>query len=619
MSQKYEQLKEKIKDFPLQPGVYLMKDIREKIIYVGKAKSLKNRVRSYFSESKDLSPKTRILVSQIVNIEYILTKTEVEAFLLEASLIKKNRPKYNIRLKDDKAYPYIRVSSGDKFPRLYLSRKVIRDGSQYFGPYTSGGQVHGTIRFLNRVFKIRDCTDHVFKSRQRPCMSYQIGRCSAPCVKYISQEDYALDVKGVLQFLMGKNQQLLKDLKRKMAQASEDERYEVAAKYRDNINDISAILERQAVINASSEVDQDVLSFQGGEIGTLIEILHVRQGRLLGASSHWLEKLNSNDPSEDVREWLVSFINQYYEDNIVPDEIILPVDLGLDIFKLLIAVLEERSSRNVKVRFATDEKGRRLIEMAQKNADSQFKKKTEAIEKKLEGLEEIKKKLHLPKLPERIECFDISHFQGKETVGSQVVFEGGKPATDFYRKYKIKSVAGVNDFASMYELLSRRLKHKNEDDPDLIVIDGGKGQLSVVERVLADLGREDIPLVSLAKSRTLGEFHEKEIEKSEERFFLPGRSNPVIFQPQSEAFKILVGIRDEAHRFAITFHRKLREASSLDSEMDQLTGLGEKRKKQLLEHFGSMDSIREASVDDIMSLDGFNKKLAESILAQLKK
>lgn len=619
MSQKFEQLKEKIKDFPLNPGVYLMKDIREKVIYVGKAKSLKNRVRSYFTESKDLSPKTRILVSQIVNIEYILTKTEVEAFLLEASLIKKNRPKYNIRLKDDKSYPYIRVSSGDKYPRLYLSRKVIKDGSQYFGPYTSGGQVHGTIRFLNRVFKIRDCTDHVFKSRQRPCMSYQIGRCSAPCVNYISQEDYALDVKGVLQFLKGKNQQLLKDLKKKMAQASEDERYEVAAKYRDNINDISAILERQAVINASSEVDQDVLSFHGGEIGTLIEILHVRQGRLLGASSHWLDKLNANDTAEDVREWLVSFINQYYEDNIVPDEVLLPVDLGLDIFKLLIAVLEERSSRNVKVRFATDEKGRRLIEMAQKNADSQFKKKTEAIEKKLAGLEEIKRKLHLPKLPERIECFDISHFQGKETVGSQVVFEGGKPATDFYRKYKIKSVAGVNDFASMYELLSRRLKHKDEDDPDLIVIDGGKGQLSVVEKVLADLGREDIPLVSLAKSRTLGEFHEKEIEKSEERFFLPGRSNPVIFQPQSEAFRILVGIRDEAHRFAITFHRKLREASSLDSEIDQLSGLGEKRKKQLLEHFGSMDSIREASVNDIMSLEGFSKKLAESILSQLKK
>lgn len=617
-SARLQKLIDFVKEMPTTPGVYLMKSRVDKIIYVGKAKNLKNRVRSYFGSQKNISPKTVFLVSQIHSIDYILTETEVEAFLLEASLIKKHRPRYNIRLKDDKAYPYIRLSQNDKFPRLYLARKVKKDGSLYFGPYTSGWAVNDTIRFLNKSYQLRDCKDSFFKTRKRPCMTHQIGRCTAPCVSAITSDEYQKDVKLALSFLKGKNKKTLKDMTRRMKDLALEERFEAAAKLRDSIQAIKAVLEKQAVVNDQTDCDQDVIGFHGDERGTLIETLHVRQGRVIGTRSHFMPLLNVDAPGEDIREWLVSFINQYYLENIIPDQVLLSVDIRDDMNTLLGQVLEERSGHPVKVYFATSTSGQALVSMVEKNAQSHFNRYVSKSEAKIQALEYIQKKLKLPKLPRRIECYDISTFQGQETVASQVVFEDGVPHKDDYRRYKMRTLEGQqNDFAAMKEVLERRLAHTEYEDPDLLVIDGGKGQLGMVVEVLKEMEREELPVVGLAKARVQGEFTDKEVESTQERFFLPGRQNPVIFNRSSEALNILVGIRDEAHRFAITYHRKLREASSLESELDHISGLGEKRKKLLLDKFKTVDQIREADPKEISELSGFNEDLAERVLVEL--
>ena len=617
MSEIFDSLKNKIKEFPTQSGVYLMKNSIDKIIYVGKAKNLRNRVKNYFQDSKEHSAKTKALVLNICEVEYLLTKTEVEAFLLEASLIKKHRPKYNIRLKDDKSYPYIQLSWQDDFPRLYLSRKVKKDGSLYFGPYTSGGAVFGTIRFLNRLFRIRDCTDHYFKARSRPCMTHQIGRCTAPCVKLISSEDYKAEVEGAKDFLKGRSKKLIKDLEKKMSLAATEEKFEVAAKMRDSMSAIKSIIAKQIVINDSSDKDQDIVSYFGDERGVLIETLHVRSGRVIGHRPHFLSNINPLSTEEDPREWLASFLNQYYEDNFIPDDILLSVDLGNDIHKLLQDVLKERSGENVIVRFATDNKGQDLIEMATQNAKAHFEKHVSKDEEKKKGLVEIQTKLKLPNRPNRIECFDISHFQGAETVASQVVFEEGVPAREHYRRYKIKTVAGIDDFASMYEVLKRRFGHDEYEEPQLIVVDGGKGQLSMAVKILKELNKTHIPVVGLAKARTESDFKSSDVSSTEERFFLPGRANPVVFKTNTDAYQILTGLRDEAHRFAITYHRKLREQTSLESELDYVVGIGEKRKKLLLQKFNSIEDIKQATAEEIASIKTFNHILAERILLQL--
>lgn len=610
-------LKDEVAEFPTQSGVYLMKNEVDKIIYVGKAKVLRNRVKSYLQDSKDHSAKTRALVHNICHIEYILTKTEVEAFLLEASLIKKHRPKYNIRLKDDKAYPYIKLSWTDQFPRLYLSRKVQKDGSDYFGPYTSGGAVFGTIRFLNRIFKIRDCTDSVFKSRTRPCMTHQIGRCTAPCVNLISPKDYKDDVEGARDFLRGRSKKLIKDIENKMRGAAYQEKFEVAARMRDALFSIQTIVERQTVVNEANENDQDVISYYGDQDGVTIEMIHVRSGRVIGNRSHFISTIDPTSPEEDPREWLVSFINQYYEDNIIPDEVLTGFELGMDLNKLLQAVLKERSGREVVVRYPADRKSSSLLDMANQNAEAHFKKQVSKENEKKEGLNEIKIKLGLAHLPKRIECFDISHFQGAETVASQVVFEEGRPAKEHYRRYIIKTVSGIDDFKSMYEVLQRRFKHTEYDTPDLLVVDGGKGQLAQAVKILAELNISHIPVVGLAKARTEADFQEAEIHETEERFYLPGRANPVVFKRNSEAFQILVGLRDEAHRFAITFHRNRREEASLRSILDEVTGLGEPRKLALLKKFETIENIKNADLEEILNLKGFSRVMAERVLLHL--
>lgn len=611
-------LKLKIAEFPTEPGIYMMRNAKGKIVYVGKAKSLRNRVRSYFGAGMESSIKTKYLMMNVIDIEYMRTKTEVEAYLLEASLIKKHRPRYNIRLKDDKAYPYIRASLEHDFPRFYLARRVAADGAMYFGPYTSGLSVRETIRFLNKTWKIRDCRDGFFKTRKRPCISHQIGQCTAPCVNFISKAEYRLDVDSALQFLKGRDGKFMKDLNQRMKAAASEEKFEQAARLRDSIQAIERIFERQTVVSMHKDFDQDVVAFVGDERGTMIETLHIRGGRVIGSRPHFINRFNCNSPEEDPKEWLTSFLTQYYSENIIPDEIILQVDLGNDIIKLMQAVFLERQNKKSKVCAATGSEGKKLLDLTLTNAQSHFKDAVTKADRQAKGLEQIQEKFGLKNLPRRMECYDISNFQGGSNVASQVVFEDGLPRKDDYKRYKIRTVVGANDFASMKEVLTRRFKHTEWEDPDLIVVDGGKGQLGMAVEALKEIGRSDLCVVGMAKARTLGEFHDSEVTASQERFFLPGRSNPVNFPSNSEAYHILVGIRDEAHRFAITYHRKLREAGSLSSVLDAISGLGEKRKTALLKKFETIEGIKAADVEELTKVPGMNRVVAERVLLQLR-
>ena len=614
--ERIESLKLKVSDFPQTPGVYLMKNASDKIIYVGKAVRLRSRVRSYLNPNL-AHTKTQLLVRNIQNIDYILTETEAEAFLLEASLIKKHRPRYNIRLKDDKAYPYIRLSLSDAFPRFYLARKVINDGSQYFGPYTSGYVVRNTIRFLNQSFQIRDCADHFMKARKRPCMTHQIGACTAPCVDLVDEKEYGKQVKKAKKFLEKETTSVIKKLKKEMLHLAEEEKFELAAKFRDSIAAIERVLEKQAVVNSKATNNQDVIGFYGDQRGTLIETFHIRQGRVIGQRNQFFSQIDPESDGDDIREWLPSFINQYYQENIVPDEIYLPTDLGRDIIKLLEDVFKHRGHSSVNLTFPTHVQGQKLVEMATKNARSHFEAQVSKSRKKHQALEVIAKKLHLKEPPFRIECFDISHFQGAESVGSQVVSEKGAFSKDHYRRYKIKAKTGGDDYAALMEVLKRRLAHEEWEEPDLMIIDGGKGQLNAAVKVLKELEKTYIPVVGLAKERTKRNFQGEQVERSAERFYLPGRQNPVTFAEGSEPFKILVGLRDEAHRFAISYHRKLRDNHSFGSELDEIKGLGPTLIKRLLNKYGSVSEIKTKTIEELKLVPGLTSKTAENILKKL--
>ena len=600
MSQALEALKIRARKFPREPGVYLIKNVGGKVIYVGKAKELRKRVQGYFSK---VDIKTQYLVHQIHDIDYIVTHTEVEAFLLEASLIKKYRPRYNIRLKDDKSYPYVRCSMEVDFPRLYLSRKVNNDDSVYFGPYTSGMGVRDMICFLNHVYKLRDCSDLFMKSAKRPCITYQMGNCRAPCVDYVTRQEYQRDVQLALEFLEGKDQKVLSSLRDRMKELAKEERFEAAAKLRNSISFMEKMWNKQSVINSHVNINQDVVVYYGDRRGTLIETLHVRQGRVIGNRSYFFPHWDYQ--SENSRDWMTSFVNQYYSDNIIPDEIILSLDLGDTIYQLLKKVFKQRQKKESQFVHVHNEEHRKLVQLAQRNAMIHFKDQVCRQENRQKALEEIQNRFKLPAFPRRIECFDVSHFQGDETVASQVVFIDGVPQKSDYRRYKLETV-GVDDYASMKEVLERRLHHTEYDLPQLILVDGGRGQLNVSCRVLKEMGQGEIPVVGMAKGKA----------QKEERFFLPNRKNPVIFA-SSEALQILIQVRDEAHRFAIVYHRMRRERKLLSSELDKVQGLGRSKKQRLLQFFSSIQRVKQANVDEICQVEGFSKKLAQRVLNQL--
>ena len=555
MKEKIAYLKKRAAKLPSLPGVYLMKKAEDKILYIGKAKSLRARVRSY-SQNKSFHLKTEFLIRQMDSVDYIVTKNEVEAYLLEASLIKKHKPRYNIRLKDDKAYPYIRLSLQDDFPRFYFERRVKDFKSLYFGPYTEGFTVRTLLDFLNQNFHLRDCADSDFKTRKRPCLSWDMGICSAPCVKKITKKDYQKNIKKSLLFLRGNSAPLTRKIKSLMKTRAKELRFEEAALLRNRLRAIEMIEQSQSVVQMRNK-DRDVTVVKADDRGTLVEILHFRRGRLIGNRFYFLKR----DCEED---FLLSFLNQYYSENLIPEELLLKMPIKTSKLKILEQVLNQRKGSTCRIFQVFQKEDQALIDMAENNAENHFKSELEKEQNSQDSLKEIQRRLHLPKLPLRMECYDISHWQGRQSVGSQVVFEYGEPNKKEYRLYTLRTVRDGNDFLALQEVLSRRLKHKEYEDPHFILIDGGRGQLQAVWKILKDMGRKDIPVVSLAKDRVKNQSSYKpEVLSSGERFYLIGRKNPVVFPSHSKALPILLHLRDEAHRFALRLHRKQRDKNFL--------------------------------------------------------
>ncbi len=561
-----QSLQDMIKNFPLTCGVYLMKDHKNCVIYVGKAKNLRSRVKSYFSNLKD-NLKHNFLTPKICHIDYILTATEAEAFLLEANLIKKYTPRYNVRLKDDKSYPYIRCSVEEDFPRFSVERKVKKKGSVYFGPYTDSKVVKWMIRFLNQHFQIRDCSNHFMKGRKRPCLTYQLGACSAPCVKYVSQMQYRKQIeKALLLLKKGRLPDQVKTMEQQMKQLADRECFEQANRLKNFIKSLQWICSRQSVV-INQPINQDIAVFYEEKKRVLFYILHVRAGAVIGQHVYFFNPISRNQVF--ILESFFSFLVQYYVDHLLPEILLLP-DFKLTHRKSLTALKNffKKQKKNVRIRFAVSRLEKQLVTMAVRNAQSHFEKKFSQSQQLAEGLHCIQKIFHLSAYPQRMECFDISHFQGESIVAGQSVFEAGEPAKNKYRKYKIAHGQSIaNDTLALKTVILRRfkLKNKKEDDPDVIIVDGGKGQLHAVQSALQSIRCVHIPIIAIAKGRVKSDFLSPIITQSPEKFFITGRKNPILLSSKhtsmqtATALRILTHIRDEAHRFAISYHRYLRQ------------------------------------------------------------
>jgi excinuclease ABC subunit C len=647
-------LRAKVESLPAQPGCYIMKDRAGVIVYVGKANSLRQRVAQYFQErSGDTRAFIPFLEDLLGDLEVIITPTEKDALLLENELIKQHRPRFNVRLRDDKNFISLRLSTTHPYPRLEVVRRVRKDGARYFGPYSSASSIRETLSLVNRHFQLRTCTDQVMTNRRRPCLQYQIKRCPAPCVYSVPTEEYQRSVDEVGLFLEGKADELRKALHGRMKGAAGLLEFERAAQLRDQLHAIERSLEKQRTV-LGDLLDQDVLGFHREGAHLEVHLLFFRNGRLTGGRSFSFVK--QEFPSEEL---LGSFLDQYYESGaFIPKELVLPLQLGDNESRE--AWLSDKKGERVRVHVPERGEKVRLVEMAMENARHNYEEKARSQKNHLEALTRLQQRLKLPRMPKRIECFDISTLQGQLTVGSQVVFTDGEPDKANYRLFKVRGDAAGDDFASMFQVLTRRLKRGLEEKnlPDLLVIDGGKGQLNVARAALRELGLSlaDVPLAGLAKSRVLedaerfaarqgyrtqeawdgpapaaaepapaavsrlGRSRKKgrfvkggEIERSPERVFLPGQKNPVILRQNTSELHLLARLRDEAHRFAITFHRKLRRERNFKSVLEEIPGVGDKRKRAMLAHFGSLKRIRAATAEEIARVDGFNAQLAERV------
>ncbi len=569
-------------DLPNKPGVYIMRDKNDTIIYIGKAKNLINRVRSYFREKLD-RPKTQILMSHFDSLEYIVTNSEKEALILEATLIKKHRPRYNVQLKDDKRYPYVKITS-EQFPRLVITRNVTKDGI-YYGPFTDVGSVKQTVKFLKSLFKIRTC-----RNMDGPCLNAQIDLCYAPCDGRISKDEYSEIINKIDLFFQGKYSTIVKNLKSEMTEAAMNEEYEKAAVIRDQIASIEEIMEKQFVDLVDDDLDQDVIAIAPGKNEVVVIIMPIRNGKIVGRDDF----LMSGSQYDSSSEVLFAFIQQYYGYNRhIPKQILLDEDI--DDKELLEDWLSDLRGNKVHIKVPQKGVKLRLVKMARKNAEiiKHQKKKME------NSLIELKKYLKLENLPRVIEGYDISNISGKFAVGSKVSFKDGKPNKKMYKHFRMET-PGPNDFAMMEELLTRRLKMIDRDpEPDLIVIDGGKGQLGMACGVLEKLNLTHIPIIGLAK-----EFEE---------VFVPNSRRPIIIPKNNKALHLLQQVRDESHRFAITYHRKLRSDDIQASSLDDIAGIGKKRKIALLKELGTIENIKKASVEDLAKIKGMNQKTAENV------
>lgn len=604
-------LEEKLQNLPDAPGVYIMKDAKGHVIYIGKALSLKNRARSYFQKGAK-GEKTELMVRRIVDLETIVTHTELEALALEANLIKKHRPKYNIILRDDKNYPYLRFDTRSEYPRLEVVRRLKKDGALYYGPYVPAGGMWETLALIRRTFPIAPCKIE-FKAERpgRPCIQFQIGRCVAPCSGEADKIQYQDMVNQVRLFLEGKNRDLLDMLKARMEEASANMEYERAAELRDRIAKIEGALEKQKIISSGFE-NQDVIgmAFEGGRAD--IQALFIRNGMLLGRKDFFLDDVRGMTEEEVLNDFLRQF---YSKEMIVPEEVLLPLEiLDREMFE---GWLTEKRGGKVEVLVPQRGRKRELVQMASDNAAQSLREHLLSRRSKERILMRLQEELGLRNLPRRIEAFDISTIQGAESAASMVSFENNMPDKRNYKKFKIKTVEGQDDFASMAEVIRRRYTKAKEEGilPDLVLIDGGKGQLNAALDVLRELGIEGPDVIGLAKARSGEEGTEREFE----RVFLPGVDEPVILEPTSATTHLVARVRDEAHRFAITYHRKLREKRAVHSELDDIPGIGEARKKALLRHFGSVENIRQAAVEELAAAPGMTNKAAEEIAAFYKK
>jgi len=601
----------KLDGLPPRPGVYLLRDKQGRVIYVGKAKSLRGRVRSYL-RGGDERPQVRFLVTRIADFDTLVTANDKEALILENNLIKQYKPRYNIRLKDDKSYVSVKVEDRHAWPRLVVTRKLVRDGSRYLGPFSSAWSVRETLDTIRKAFPLRNCSDAVFRNRARPCIEYQIKRCPGPCCLPVDRDEYLANVEQAIALLQGRNQQIVRDLEARMQAAADDLRFEEAARLRDQVRAIQTTVERQEVV-AHWGRDQDVFGLyrEGGFVE--VQVLFVRAGKLTGNQAYTFEDLEFADD-----EVVSAVLTQFYQgDRPVPDTIIVPV--ALEDAAARAEYLGERRGRQVEVVCPQRGAKLRLLEMAVENARHGYTERRDVGARRERMLEELQRRLHLRSAPKRIECFDISHIQGSLSVGSMVTFDEGEPCRARYRRYRIRTVEGNDDFASMYEVLSRRYRRgRAENDlPDLIVIDGGKGQLGAALEALRALEVREVDVVALAKMRVERDARGAEVVRSEERVFLPSRKNPVVLRRNSTALFLLQRVRDEAHRFAITYHRGLRRRERLRSRLEDLEGVGPGRRRALLRHFGSLKRLRAASEDEIAAVSGISTRLAASIRAQL--
>jgi excinuclease ABC subunit C len=605
-------LSHKLEGIPIEPGVYLLKDRNGKVLYVGKAKSLRSRVRAYFRENGDGRMQVRFLMKRVRDFDTLVARSEKEALILENNLIKQYKPRYNIRLKDDKSYLSAKITN-HQWSRITVTRRIVKDGGRYIGPFGSADGLRETIDVIRKVFPLRTCSDAVFRNRSRPCIEYQIKRCLGPCCLPVDHEEYQRHLRAAQMLLEGKNLELLKEMRERMKAHAARLEFEEAARMRDRVRAIEKTVERQTVLHHWGG-DQDVFGLyrQGGFIEALV--LMIRNGKLTSTQSWSFQDLEF--PDEEV---LADLLTQYYSGvRFLPDDVIVPV--AIEDADVRAELLSERRGR--KVEFVVPQRGEklRLLEMAMENARQSFHSRRDNENTREKMLEEVRTKLHLGNSPKRIECYDISNLQGSMVVASQVTFDEGEPQKGLYRRYRIRSVEGQDDFASMYEVLSRRLRRAVEENefPDLWVIDGGKGQLNVAVEVLKEAGLFDqIDVVSIAKQHVLNDPRARKVEKSEERIFLPNRKDPIVLPKNSTALFLMVRVRDEAHRFAITYNRELRRRARLRSVLDDVEGIGPVRRRALLRHFGSLRRIREASVEQLALVKGVNRELAAEIRRHL--
>ena len=599
-------IQEHLKQLPAEPGVYLMKDKFDNIIYVGKAKILKNRVRQYFQSSKNHSSKVKSMVKNIDKFEYIITDSELEALILECNLIKKYKPKYNVLLRDDKTYPYIKVTTNEDFPRVLKVRKVIKDKAKYFGPYTNTTAVNDTLDIIKNIYPIRTCNidiERAIKTNMRPCLNLHIKRCVGPCTGNVTKEEYNKMIEEIILFLSGKEEKLIDILKEKMNKCAMDFNFEEAAIYRDKIKSLEDMMEKQKIDTSTSDLNQDVIAMARAHDEACVQVFFVRNGKIVGREHFILEGV-----MDSTRESILgSFVKQFYmEQEYVPKEIIIEDEIE-DSF-ILSEWLSSKKGQKVTIRVPQKGEKKSLIEMVRKNAIEYLEKFSDMNKRKYEksrgALEELKQILNLDNIPKRIESFDISNIQGVDSIGSMVVFTNGKKDKKEYRRYKIKTVIGPNDYDSMAEIVERRLKYG--DFPDLMLLDGGKGQVSAVKKVLNKYNVE-IPLWGMYKDdkhRTKGLIsQEKEIE----------------LDRTSNLYRFVASIQEEVHNYAISYHRSLRNKSLTKSELDDIQGIGEKRKKALLNHFKDIEAIKKATFEELLEVEGMNKTSSESVYNYFRK